>query len=222
VYDLGANNGDDSDYYLKKGLRVVAVEANPILAQKLTRRFSGAIGEGRLTVLNFAMTNDNCDEIEFFINESDDKRSSVIRFAGARSVRVKARRLSELVREHGKPYYVKIDLEGSDVAVLRDLFGAGYRPPFISAEAYSIDILCHLVAAGYAKFKITEGRFVHCPYYRRPLQNAEGNLFEHHFPMSSSSGPFGHDIPGDWLSVDEAFQYLATFGLGWKDIHAMR
>ncbi len=43
VYDIGANNGDDTDYYLKKGLRVMAIEANPVLAAGIAHRFSDSI-----------------------------------------------------------------------------------------------------------------------------------------------------------------------------------
>jgi len=35
IFDIGANNGDDTAFYLKKGFRVVAIEADPALAQKL-------------------------------------------------------------------------------------------------------------------------------------------------------------------------------------------
>lgn len=32
IFDIGANNGDDTAFYLKKGFRVVAIEADPALA----------------------------------------------------------------------------------------------------------------------------------------------------------------------------------------------
>jgi hypothetical protein len=43
IYDLGMNNGDDTDYYLKRGFEVVAVEANPALCQVARDRFAEAI-----------------------------------------------------------------------------------------------------------------------------------------------------------------------------------
>ncbi len=39
IYDLGANNGDDIPYYLRKADKVIAVEANPILSQEIEDRF---------------------------------------------------------------------------------------------------------------------------------------------------------------------------------------
>ena len=47
IFDVGCNDGQDSDFYLKKGFRVVAVEANPALCEGLRRRFAQEIAEGR-------------------------------------------------------------------------------------------------------------------------------------------------------------------------------
>ena len=38
VFDIGMNNGDDTAYYLHRGFRVVAVEADPILCAAATTR----------------------------------------------------------------------------------------------------------------------------------------------------------------------------------------
>lgn len=38
IFDAGAHRGDDTDFYLGKGFRVVAAEANPILVDHLRRR----------------------------------------------------------------------------------------------------------------------------------------------------------------------------------------
>ena len=35
IYDIGANNGDDIGYYLKKADQVIAVEANPDLSKRI-------------------------------------------------------------------------------------------------------------------------------------------------------------------------------------------
>ena len=35
IFDIGMNNGNDTDFYLAKGFHVVAVEANPFLALQL-------------------------------------------------------------------------------------------------------------------------------------------------------------------------------------------
>jgi len=49
------NNGDDCEYYLTKGYRVVAVEANPALCQRAVLRFERELAEKRLSVLNLGV-----------------------------------------------------------------------------------------------------------------------------------------------------------------------
>ena len=48
IYDFRANNGDDVDYCLLKADKVVAVEANPTLANLIRERFADAIATDRL------------------------------------------------------------------------------------------------------------------------------------------------------------------------------
>ena len=50
IYDLGANNGINLDYYLKKADLVVAVEANPILVAEMQSRYADAISAKRLVI----------------------------------------------------------------------------------------------------------------------------------------------------------------------------
>jgi predicted RNA methylase len=51
IIDLGMNNGDDAEYYLKKNFRVVAVEANPALCDLAAKRLAEAVTNGRLMIL---------------------------------------------------------------------------------------------------------------------------------------------------------------------------
>ena len=224
VFDIGANNGDDAEFYLKKGFRVVAVEANPTLARHLMARYAKEIDAGRVTVLNLAVVDDNRSEIDFFVHESNDKIGTTLKPLTGRPlfcpIRVKADRLPHLIERYGIPHYIKIDVEGADAAILSDLFDAGFRPSFISAEAHSIQVLTCLTSAGYERFKIVEGRFVHFPYFQGKYKDTRGLDFSHTFPKGNAAGPFGDDIPGPWLNADQVFEYLTVYGLGWKDIHA--
>lgn len=225
AYDIGANNGDDTEYYLRKGLRVVAIEANPTLARQLEHRFAHAIKAERLIVLNIAITDTGCQLIDFFINDSNDLLSSVVAPAieskSFRKISIPARRLSDLIADHGEPFYVKIDIEGSDQDVLRDLFAAGHRPPFVSAEAHTIEVFCHMVAAGYERFKVVVGAHSHKQCYRNGIIDNTGRQIAYHFPMGSC-GPFGDDVPGSYVSAQTMFDYLREHGTGWIDIHAAR
>src|SRR5579863_9088502 len=52
VVDLGMNDGSDTLFYLKKGFNVVAVEANPTLVKRASRRFARFVAANTLHVLN--------------------------------------------------------------------------------------------------------------------------------------------------------------------------
>ena len=42
IYDVGLHIGQDTAFYLEKGFRVVAIEANPVLAHQVAVRFAHA------------------------------------------------------------------------------------------------------------------------------------------------------------------------------------
>ena len=52
VFDLGMHDGTDTEYYLKKGFRVVGVDANPRLTNSVRERFRSEIADKRLFVEN--------------------------------------------------------------------------------------------------------------------------------------------------------------------------
>src|SRR4051794_13552031 len=56
IFDIGFHLGEDTEFYLKKGFRVVAVEANPELAEKGEEMFADAVRSGRLTIVNGAIS----------------------------------------------------------------------------------------------------------------------------------------------------------------------
>lgn len=43
IYDIGLHQGQDTDFYLRKGFRVIAFEANPENAAFCRKKFSQAI-----------------------------------------------------------------------------------------------------------------------------------------------------------------------------------
>jgi FkbM family methyltransferase len=223
VYDVGANNGDDTEYYLKKGFRVVAIEAHPGLASHIRARFAGEFQYGRLQVLNVAV-GDGDYKSRLYVNSKDSKLCTLVKPIHCdeqwSDIEVDVNRLSTIVKAHGCPAHVKLDVEGADVEVLREMFSAGCFPESISAEAHSIEVLCLFLAAGYHNFKIVEGKFVHSRFCT--IRTVEGALLEHKFPAGTSAGPFGDDLPGSRMGAEEVFCYLREHGLGWKDIHAFR
>ncbi|HRP12604.1 MAG TPA: hypothetical protein PLK37_16385 [Terricaulis sp.] len=67
IFDIGMHVGQDSDFYLRKGFNVVAVEANPLLAAAGEKRFAQALRERRLTLLNIGV-GEQRGRAEFHVN----------------------------------------------------------------------------------------------------------------------------------------------------------
>jgi FkbM family methyltransferase len=256
IYDFGANNGDDIPYYLLKADLVIAVEANPTLCRSMEQQFSTAIKDERLIIENCVIHDSNSGKVDFYIPRLGipglgDHHSTFIDpetlpepFKGQdkyNCIKLPAARASDIVAKYGAPYYIKVDIEHCDADILADLFAAGVKPEYISAESHSIRVLAELVSKGcYRHFKLLDGPTV-CEFYtgrifslkermlltptdqhRHNRNVAASNQFVSiSFPFGSA-GPFGDDIDGEWLTADELFQALAISGLGWKDIHAKR
>jgi FkbM family methyltransferase len=230
IYDIGMNNGDDCAYYLKKGFRVLAIEANPALCAAAAARFAGEIAAGRLTVLNLGIS-DAPKAATFYVHTTNNVLSTFLPLAERTGytgtlpaeeftpVTVKTRRLSDIIRSYGPAHYIKIDIEGLDDRCLADLNRAGLIPPYISAEAHNVDSYCHLVAMGYRRFKIVAGETVAEDYPALMIERTDGTLVEHAFP-AHSAGPFGEDIPGPWLDKDAVLSDWLQRGKGWFDLHA--
>ncbi len=126
IYDVGMNNGDDTAYYLHKGYRVVAIEAHPVQARKAAERFENDVAEGRLTILNIAVSEEEA-ELPFWVCESVSEWSSFDRKIASRQgaphrrITVHGKRFSDILKMHGVPYYLKVDIEGSDLLCVRAL-----------------------------------------------------------------------------------------------------
>jgi FkbM family methyltransferase len=157
VYDIGMNNGDDTAYYLRCGYRVLAVEANPLLAQSASRRFQREIAQGRLTILNVGISQDGAP-LPFWICDDHSEWSSFDRTIAGRdgaahhAIEIRCCRFRDILAEHGTPFYLKIDIEGNDVLCLRDL-RAEDLPEYLSVEANGLDILAEMHALGYDSFQ---------------------------------------------------------------------
>ena len=158
IYDVGASGGDDSAYYLHKGYRVLAVEADPRSVSRLEQRFSAELQQGRFTLVPLAIADAEGEAI-FWVCDDEPYRSSFNRsLAGGDRIRnhsiiVQTCRFDTLIRKYGTPYFCKIDIEGSDSRCLADLTPET-RPPFVSAELLPGDRhIERLRDLGYSRFK---------------------------------------------------------------------
>lgn len=222
IIDVGMHNGEDAAFYMHKGFRVVAIEANPTLCQIARDRFAEQIKSGQLTILNMAIADEE-GERDFYVNLHDDAYSSLDPEWGQRegkfkTIKVHTGRFDKIIAAHGAPLYLKIDIEGADLTVLRQLANVQTRPRFISVEEHRLDYFPLLWGLGYRGFKVVNQGIVQDIDY--PGWKFKGG----------TSGPFGDETAGQWLPFGDAIMgYMLNFRdcrdrelftESWFDIHA--
>jgi FkbM family methyltransferase len=217
IYDVGMHDGTDTSHFLARGFRVVAIEANPEFVEQAGEQFADAVAARRLQLLNVAIFEQD-GTTEFFVCRRPETMWSTLDEAVMRTrtaesnavfepIRIPCRRFEGILDDHGVPYYLKIDIEGSDVMCLRALYGLRSKPAYVSVEItreHAYEDIAHLLALGYTRFKLLDQR-LHDDIH--------------------ASGPFGEDTPGRWIPGAEVLrQYRAALGAvgrePWFDLHA--
>jgi FkbM family methyltransferase len=217
IFDIGMHTGQDTAFYLKKGFRVVGVEAHPELAAGVAQRLQDDVLADRLRIYDAAIA-DHEGEVTFYANDQkDDWGTTCPEFVARneslgtrhRPLRVRCLPLAKLIRECGVPYYAKIDIEGADLLCLQAFLEFEARPRYLSIEASLTEFeaffteLSHLWVLGYRQFKIVNQALnasARCPDPPR-----EGRYVEQRFD-GHMSGPFGEEAPGEWLDVEETLR----------------
>lgn len=239
IYDVGLHEAQDTEFYLKKGFRVVAIDANPVMIERARKRFAREIASGQLVLLNCGIVKeDSGAELDFYISTVNSEWSSFIKSIAERDgsisrvISVPCRTLGSIVDEYGEPHYIKIDIEGHDSVALQSLANSKHKARYISVENGNAGMLDTLAAAGYARFKYVQQN--NMPSIVLPRPALEGEDVAHTFVMGSS-GPFGEETLGPWLSYDAAFAEIAKVWNpvdgtkrpghddavhGWFDLHA--
>lgn len=221
VYDVGAHLGQDSDFYLKLGYRVVAIEANPELVARLRERFRAEIDDGTYVLIADAIA-ESGEEITFYVNKkmsvwgtADAEWAARNRNSGADSeeITVKCVRFIDLLLKYGCPSYLKIDIEGADMLCVKDLALLQSRPAYLSIESTKTswsDLMMEFKALerlGYSRFQVVNQR----KHRGGKFVTRDGGVIDYTFE-SGASGPFGENRKGKWLTKSQAIaKYLAVF-----------
>ncbi|MBU2582869.1 MAG: FkbM family methyltransferase [Alphaproteobacteria bacterium] len=231
IYDLGFCDGADTAWYLSKGFRVVAVEADPRLADQGKERFHDSIRSGRLTLLNVGVAASK-GTLPFYVNESNAHWSSFDTAYGCRGgtpfhvIEVATVTIDDLLRRYGCPYYMKIDIEGVDRIVLQQMRDVSCRPTHISVEEFGVATLDAIAEIGYTKARVVPQKHRRTGFL--PIIWREGRYVPRKKFDGNCSGPFGRDLRLPWLTIDQARDVLnsartdpAELKSGeWWDVHA--
>jgi len=279
IFDVGLNVGQDTSFYLSQGYRVLAVEADPVLAEAARKKFGREIQEGRLEILNIGIA-DRDGVADFWICEEKPEFNSFHRTIAARDsyshkcIQIPVLRFAKIIERFGTPHFLKIDIEGNDMLCLEGLSSSSL-PKYLSLESEcpvyeasanvddGLRVLQKLESLGYRRFKLIDqltfcslslpaslhhrtdilgrkilkrlstkhlrdfGLISRSLLVRRRLERR----FRREFPIGSS-GVWGEDTPGPWISYGEAahaFRYYrdrhflapdAKFHSFWCDWHA--
>ena len=143
-FDIGANIGDKTSIYRSNGCRVVAIEPVARNVEVLRTRFgrdphvtvvenavSDHVGIATLAVVdeNTAFSTFNTKWVDALADPEQNRWGVTV---AARPVEVETTTLDLLIERFGRPEYVKIDVEGHELSVLK---GLSKSIPLVSFEA---------------------------------------------------------------------------------------
>ena len=232
VFDIGMHIGQDSKYYLEEGFRVVAVEANPFLAEANAVKFKKYIDDGSLTILNVGIS-DKEGILPFYINKKTSEWSSFDLELGRRNntpyevKNISCVTTASLFEKYGTPYYLKVDIEGLDYLCINDLplTSNPKNVKYASCEATDISLLDTLYQKGYTKFKLIHQGFNFTPINLNLEKNPLFPIFLNVYTglrlklrgilpqrfQYSSSGPIPEHTKGGWMGYEQTKELYNAF-----------
>ena len=217
VFDIGAHLGEDTSYYLERGYKVVAFECSPENISHLRKRFALEIKSHQLLIETRALMHGggNGKIVDFFVDEVSvwgtlhKERASRNERLGSSSncIKVETADPKSIYEKYGHPFFIKIDIEGSDMDMLESLFEVKreLRPKYLSIESTKtswkglLKELLILTNLGYIEFAAVNQE-KHPKTISWISDNGEMKIFH---LEKDSSGPFGEDLNANWKSAKE-------------------
>ena len=168
-FDVGAHTGMRTKTFLKLGASVVAVEPQEACLGKLRKKFGG---NDKVVLVEKALGKEE-GEVEMMISnvnvlsslskqwvDSVRKSGRYAEMAWDRKVMVPVTTLDGLIAEHGKPVFIKIDVEGYEYEVLQGLTEAvkavsfEFTPEFMGG---ALGCIRHFSGIGEYRFNYSTG-----------------------------------------------------------------
>lgn len=173
IVDIGMHKAEDTEYYLSKGFKVIAFDADPNLIKLANIKYHEYIIKQQLILLNFAISDIDDEDVTLYVGKKTVWNSLKSEIANrqqnhSKDITVKTKKLSSIFDTFGVPYYCKIDIEGYDETALLSLKNSEEQPLYISAETEClgendessdpspIATLIALRSLGYDQFKLID------------------------------------------------------------------
>jgi hypothetical protein len=217
------HKGEDTDFYLKKGFRVVAFEANPENVAFCRKKYAKEIVDGKLAIIEGVISESGEETVKFFRNPehswwgtSSDSFAERNEVMGKHNeiIELKAINFVEEIKKFGVPYYLKADIVGSEKICLRALLEFENKPDYISIRSEKADFtqleeeFRLFSELGYDKFQAIQQDV---PNFYATKDSQEGLPIDYKF-QEGASGIFGKDLSENWLSKENAIkQYRKIF-----------
>lgn len=230
IFDVGLHKGEDTEFYLKKGFRVIAFEADPELVAFNKRKFEEEINKGNLVIVEGAIVDVekyNLQSIHFHKNSSHSVWGTVLEDWKQRNVELGSESsvidvpvvdFKEQLKKFGVPHYIKIDIEGMDHVCLEALKNFDIKPKYISIESEKVSFIklieeINLFSTlGYTKFLAVNQSEISKQI--EPIDSIEG-VYSNHTLVNGSSGLFGSDLRLTWCSKYKLMMTYIPIFLGY-------
>jgi FkbM family methyltransferase len=228
IYDVGLHQGQDTDYYLRRGFQVIAFEANSENAAICKQKFPDAIESGQLTIVEGAIVeNPSVGKVKFYRNKDHSFWGSTSEDWAYRNevmgttnevIEVGTVDFKQCLEQFGVPYYLKVDIVGSEMICLKSLLAFENRPDYLSIRSEKVIFsrleseFRMLEALGYDKFKAVQQDFTTLQTF---IDSPAGEKILYTF-QEGSSGPFGEETKGKWKGKEAILKdYRKIFILYW-------
>lgn len=147
IFDIGANQGYKADIFLRLGARVICVEPDEASDLVLRQAFlQYRVVTKRIKIVSKAVADKTSVERMWIdtpgsakntlnrkwvdiLREQDERFGNTLTFNSWKDV--EATTIDRLIAEYGRPFFIKIDIEGNEVAALR---GMTESVPYLSYE----------------------------------------------------------------------------------------